>query len=261
MSKHTYTVFTSNAGHSAKSPGAGANGYEEHTQARLCNKAFIKAMRQRGRYVTDTTSDAANKTAVLQEQVAKVNRLGGGKDHLSISWHLNSSGGKGGSGVEVLHYGDSTKKLAAEISESISKALGVKDRGAKQRKDLYYLKHTKPHAILIEVCFIDSLIDMQRLTKKRNAVAEAVAEALVGPIAPSAGPSTEPSTSSTVSTGQSAYKGSSLVDFLKSEDVDSSFKNRAKLAAEHGIVKKASEYKGTSAQNTALLKAMRGDAQ
>ena len=254
MSIYTYSVFTSNAGHSAKSPGAGANGYEEHTQARQCNKAFIRAMKQHGRYVVDTTSDAANKTAVLQEQVAKANRVGGGKKQLDLAWHLNAGGG---SGVEVLYYGESTKKLAAEISEAISKALGVKNRGAKQRKDLYFLKHTKAHSILIEVCFIDSLIDMQKLAKKRAAVAEAVAEVLVGPF----DSSTKPSTSSTVSTGKIAsYQGPSLVDALKHAGVDSSFKNRANLAVIYGIVKTTSQYKGTAAQNTALLKAMRGDA-
>ena len=254
MSNYIYTTFTSNAGHSAKSPGAGANGYEEHTQARLCNKAFIKVMKQHGHNVTDTTSDAANKTAVLQEQVAKANRVGGGKKQLNLSLHLNAGGG---SGVEVLYYGDSTKKLAAELSAAISKALGVKDRGAKQRKDLYFLKQTKAHSVLIEVCFIDNLIDMQRLTKKRSKAMEATAEVLVGPFESS----TESSTSSTVSTGQSTYKGSSLVDYLKSIKVDSSFSNRANLAVTYGIVRTSTQYKGSSEQNTALLKAMRGDAK
>ena len=255
MSNYTYTVFTSNAGHSAKSPGAGANGYAEHAQARLCNKAFIKAMKQRGHSVVDTTSDAANKTAVLQEQVAKANRAGGGKGHLSTSWHLNAGGG---SGVEVLYYGDATKTLAADISAAISKALGVKDRGAKQRKDLYFLRKTTGHAILIEACFIDSLIDMQKLLKKRSAVAEAVADVLIGPVEPS----TEKSTSSTVSTGKiSSYEGASLVDGLKSAGIDSSFSNRANLAVIYGIVKTTTQYKGTAAQNTALLAAMRGDAK
>ena len=258
MSNYTYTVFTSNAGHSAKSPGASANGYAEHAQARLLNKELIKIMKHHGHAVTDTTSEAANKTAVLQEQVAKANRVGGGSKQLNLSFHLNAGGG---SGVEVLHYGDSTKKLAAEISAAISKALGVKDRGAKQRKDLYFLKQTKAHSILIEVCFIDSLIDMQKLLKRRAKVASAIAEVLAGPFESSDRSSTDSSTSSTVSTGQSTYKGGSLVDFLKSKDVDSSFSNRANLAVVYGIVKKTSEYKGTSAQNTALLKAMRGDSK
>ena len=257
MSNYTYTTFTSNAGHSAKSPGAGANGYEEHTQARLCNKAFIKVMKQHGHNVTDTTSDAANKTAVLQEQVAKANRVGGGKKQLDLSLHLNAGGG---SGVEVLYYGDATKKLAAEISSAISKALGVKDRGAKQRKDLYFLKQTKAHSVLIEVCFIDNLIDMQRLIKKRSKAMEAIAEVLVGPFESSTVSPTK-STASTVSTGQSSYKGSSLVDYLKSIKVDSSFSNRANLAVTYGIVRTSTQYKGSSEQNTALLKVMRGDAK
>ncbi len=255
MSNYTYNVFTSNGGHSATSPGAAANGYKEHEQARLWNEAFIKVMKQHGCSVTDTTSDAADATAVLQEQVAKANRLGGGSKQLAISWHLNSSGGKGASGVEVLHYGDSTKKLAADVSAAISKALGVKDRGAKQRKDLFFLRKTTGLAILIEVCFIDNQDDMAKLTKKRNAVVEALAEVLVGPFASS----TKSSTSSTVSTGQSTYKGSSLVDYLKSLKVESSFENRSNLAVTYGVVKTTSQYKGTSAQNTALLKAMRGD--
>lgn len=263
MANHTYTLYSSNGGHSAKSPGAAANGYREHEQARLCNDAFIKVMRQHGHKVADTTSDAANKTAVLQEQVAKANRVGGGSKQLAISWHLNSSGGKGASGVEVLHYGEATRKLATDVSAAISKALGIKDRGAKKRTDLYFLRKTAGHAILIEVCFIDS-DDMAKLTKKRNAVAEAVAEVLVGPFESSANSSTESSTSSTSSTvpaGKIAsYTGSSLVDGLKAAGVDSSFKNRANLAVTYGIVKTTSQYKGTAAQNTALLKAMRGDA-
>ncbi|HBZ09102.1 MAG TPA: DUF3597 domain-containing protein [Bacillus bacterium] len=46
----------------------------------------------------------------------------------------------------------------------------------------------------------------------------------------------------------------SIVDYLKSIDVNSSFANRKKLAAKHGI----KNYTGTAAQNTQLLKKLRG---
>lgn len=49
-------------------------------------------------------------------------------------------------------------------------------------------------------------------------------------------------------------KTSSLVDYLKSIGEDSSFANRKKLAKEYGI----KNYSGTAAQNTNLLKKMRG---
>ncbi len=49
------------------------------------------------------------------------------------------------------------------------------------------------------------------------------------------------------------YKGDSIVDYLKSVGQDSSFSNRAKLAANHGI----KNYKGTAKQNSDLLKKLR----
>lgn len=52
-----------------------------------------------------------------------------------------------------------------------------------------------------------------------------------------------------------AYAGGSIVDYLKSVGKDSSFSNRAKLAANHGI----KNYKGTEKQNLDLLNKLRTD--
>lgn len=52
---------------------------------------------------------------------------------------------------------------------------------------------------------------------------------------------------------KSNYKGDSLVDYLKSIKVNSSFANRKKLAAQYGI----KNYTGTAAQNLQLLNKMR----
>lgn len=49
------------------------------------------------------------------------------------------------------------------------------------------------------------------------------------------------------------YNGNSIVDYLKSINVDSSFENRKKLAEENGIV----NYKGSAEQNTLLLNIFR----
>jgi len=51
------------------------------------------------------------------------------------------------------------------------------------------------------------------------------------------------------------YTGDSLVDYLKSINVDSSFANRQRLAQQHGIA----NYTGTASQNTQLLNIMRGN--
>ena len=50
-----------------------------------------------------------------------------------------------------------------------------------------------------------------------------------------------------------ANVGGSIVDYLNSKKVDSSFTNRKKLAAEHGIA----NYKGTAEQNNKLLEAVK----
>lgn len=52
----------------------------------------------------------------------------------------------------------------------------------------------------------------------------------------------------------SGYSGNSIVDYLKSVGVDSSFKNRKKLAKENGI----NNYSGTAEQNLKLLEILRG---
>ena len=252
-----FNVFTSCAGHSAKSPGAGAHGYKEHEQARLCNDAFIKVMKAHGHGVINTTSDGRNKLAVLQEQVAKANKINAGDKQLDISFHLNSSGGKGATGVEVHYYSDNAKAIASDISSAIASTLGIKNRGAKQNKTLYFLRHTRATAILIEVCFIDNVSDMSALVKKRTEAMTAVAEALIGPFFSS----TESSTESTASTVKSTYQGHSIVDYLKSLDLDSSFSNRARLAVSYGIVTSPSHYHGTASQNSQLLIRMREAAQ
>lgn len=52
----------------------------------------------------------------------------------------------------------------------------------------------------------------------------------------------------------SGYKGGSLVDYLVSVGIDSSFSNRKKLAIQHGI----NDYTGTATQNIKLLRLLRG---
>ena len=53
---------------------------------------------------------------------------------------------------------------------------------------------------------------------------------------------------------KSNYKGNSIVDYLKSVGIDSSYSNRKKLAKENGIT----NYTGTAEQNLRLLEKLRG---
>lgn len=251
-----FTVFAVGAGHSAKAPGASGCGLQEHVEARKIAKELIKALRARGYEVTDTTSDARNRDAVLIEQVAKCNAVKAGDKQLNLVVHLNASNGQG-TGTEVYCWDCESQPLAAKISASIAKTLDVKDRSAKISKSLYIIRKSVATTLLVEVAFIDNPSDMAKLAGKHKAVAEAIADVLVGKPSGSKDSSTA---SSTQSTGQTAYTGNSIVDYLASLGLDSSFPSRAKLAVDYKVVDSASQYKGTARENTALLAAMRKDA-
>lgn len=94
---------------------------------------------------------------------------------IDVSVHFNAGKGKG---VEVLYY--DAKELAAKVSLAISKASGLIDRGAKQRKELAFLRGTTKPAILIEVCFVDTASDAEIYRANFNKICEAIAQTLTG---------------------------------------------------------------------------------
>ena len=91
--------------------------------------------------------------------VKAVNFANSNKVDLFVSIHFNSeandlNGNGKTTGTEVLigHLGSSALDEAKRIVNNISK-LGFKNRGIKERPELYVLKHTKMAACLIECCF------------------------------------------------------------------------------------------------------------
>lgn len=80
----------------------------------------------------------------------------------------------------------------------------------------------------------------------------------VAPVAPVVPTAAAPVAPKPLSDAAKNYKGSSIVDFLSLAGEDVSQTNRGKLAVEKGIVTDATLYKGSSEQNTALLKKLRG---
>src|SRR6516162_283336 len=77
-------------------------------------------------------------------------------------------------GCEVLYLtqGD----LAAEVSQALSEAGGLSNRGAKKRSDLYFLNGTDEPSILIEVCFVDSSADSNLYRTHFHAICQAIAD-------------------------------------------------------------------------------------
>lgn len=85
--------------------------------------------------------------------------------HRFVSIHLNSCGGCGGTGTEVLVCGSNsnTLNLASKIRSEITSHLSLRDRGTKQRCDLTVLSQTNMPANLAEVAFIDNNNDWAKI--------------------------------------------------------------------------------------------------
>lgn len=239
----TYNVH---GGHNNIVPGA-SKYLNEVTEDRKVKNKVIELLRANGHTVYDCTDDSGRtQSQNLSNIVAKCNAHSVDYD---ISIHLNAGGG---TGTEVLYYPTSSKgkAMAETISAKVASALGLKDRGAKSRSNLYVLKHTKNVAVLVECCFVDSTTDRDHWSVDK--CAKAIVEAVTGK-AISAGTSGSSSSSSSNS-GASTYSGNSIVDYLNSIGKNSSFSARKQYAAQYGI----SNYKGTASQNLQLLNAMRG---
>ena len=68
--------------------------------------------------------------------------------------------------------------MAGVMSKRVADALGLKNRGAKSRSDLYVLKRTKAPAVLVECCFVDSATDQDKWDV--DVCAKAIVEAVTG---------------------------------------------------------------------------------
>lgn len=101
------------------------------------------------------------------------------KDGVDVSIHFNAyKHTTNPMGVEVCYY--SQKEIANNVSKSISEATGLKNRGGKERKNLYFLKHTSKPSILIEVCFCDSQADVDIYKTNFDKIASSIIKAITG---------------------------------------------------------------------------------
>ena len=134
------------AGHTSEGKGTGAVGYiNESAENRVVAKKVVEYLKQAGH---EATYGEINKSDnYLAEQVAIANRS---KYDLVVQIHFNAGGG---TGTETLYKTNSGKKYAEQVTKSLGKM--YKQRGIKQRTDLYWLNKTSSPAILIETCFAE----------------------------------------------------------------------------------------------------------
>lgn len=176
---------------------SGANGIiNEVTEARRVVKQVTKYLKQLGQTVYEFHDDTSKTQATNLETIVKYHNS---KTRiLDISVHFNAFDGKA-NGTEVLHYNSSNVKSAADMSRVIANALGTLDRGAKERPGLRFLNGTNKPALLLEICFVDSAVDVGKYQANFDKMCRAIAEHLSGkklpvvtPPAPEPTPEPEP---------------------------------------------------------------------
>lgn len=185
-------VFNIHGGHApAGKKGSGAVGIvNESIVDREIKNAVIAKLRALGHIAYDCTwENGGSATEVLKDICNKANAH---TVDLDVSIHLNCYNGSA-KGTEVLVYklGGKAEQYAKNIVNSISE-LGYTNRGVKVRNDLYYLKHTKNTALLIETFFCDNQEDVNRYNL--DAMANAIVNGITGEMSSSAAtPTPQPS--------------------------------------------------------------------
>lgn len=165
-------IFNSHAGHNPDGKvGCGAVSLlKESTENRKVNAELIRQLRLLGHTVYDCTVDNGTSSSdVLSKIVVKCNAH---TVDFDISIHFNAAakdtvGNGKTTGTEVYIYdlNDTVTKNKANAICSELSALGFKNRGVKQRQDLYVIRKTKARAMLIECCFVDDKDDVDLYNK------------------------------------------------------------------------------------------------
>lgn len=138
---------------------------------RLVGNALISKLRERGiKVVNCTPSTARSLNDSLYQRVITANNSGA---TLFLSIHHNAC--PGGYGAEVLciknnYQGGLSTKVGEAILNELS-SLGLRNRGVKDRRDLYVINNTSMPALIVECAFVDSSSDMKNYNPEKIAAA------------------------------------------------------------------------------------------
>lgn len=169
-------VYGIDMGHSLSGAGTGASGLlSEVIENRKVGKRLIEMLKEKGHTVVDCSIDKASST---NEQLSGiVKKANAQKLDLFVSLHLNSDGGHG---TETYVYPTTsavTKAKAKEINNAVADSCNFRNRGVKEAK-FFVLKNTIAPAVLVEICFVDSAEDKNKLNVE--AVAKALFKGITG---------------------------------------------------------------------------------
>lgn len=175
-------MITHRGGHSDKSPGASLI-INERTEVKAINNLVNKRLDELKVKHKDVSNNLPYPSC-LNKGINDCNKLG---SNLFASIHMNKlddNRKNKAMGVEVWVYDEKFKQANQVLSNLV--ALGFKNRGIKSlkdypNKDLAELERTKCKAMIIEICFVDSIVDVNLYLKVgKQTIADAIAYGLLG---------------------------------------------------------------------------------
>ncbi len=137
------------AGHGGNDSGAPGNGILEKNVTLKAVKRVGELLQKHGFKVIYTRISDNYVNLGERCRIANSNNA-----DLFVSIHINSDDNLQASGTETLCY--SKNRLAELIQKNLLSKLKLKDRGVKERKDLYVLNGTKMTAVLCELGFLSN---------------------------------------------------------------------------------------------------------
>ena len=154
-------------GHNAP-PDTGASGIrQEDDLTRDVGLRVISKLRTLGHQVVNCTPQRAS--SVTNSLWQRTNRANVNRVDAYVSIHFNAFN-RSANGTEVFATSSAGRRLANPVVNEIAK-LGFFNRGVKNGAHFYVLRHTIAPAILVECCFCDSRVDMDRFDAEKMATA------------------------------------------------------------------------------------------
>ncbi|NSK30726.1 N-acetylmuramoyl-L-alanine amidase, partial [Sellimonas intestinalis] len=140
---------------------------DETTENRKVYKAVIKNLIKNNFEVLDVTPGDCDVNTDLKFGVEKANNFNA---DLFVSIHFDKCyekfDGPLGTGTWVCEKGGKAEVYAKNIVDTISQGTSLKNRGVKTNAKLYELNKTIMPAVIVEVCFCESKVDVDIYKEK-----------------------------------------------------------------------------------------------
>lgn len=169
------------AGHRGGTTGANYNGIKEAEETIWLRNEIAKMLKRKGVEV-----EIDNDSASLSQVIATINASCKPTD-ICVDLHFNAVANPTANGTEVLrpfNHNDTEIEVAEDLLYSTCMTLNTKNRGVKREGEgthqrLAMLSDVKCNSVLLEVCFISNISDLNKYKERKDELVIILAEQLI----------------------------------------------------------------------------------